>query len=381
MVVEININDIYDKNLNFLIGSGASAGLFPTLALKIKCEKGTTQTIETLAKLFENDRSVYTMLFMHYYKTCIEPIVSFELNQVIANPSQKQVVENYRRFIETILTILDRKQDPKSCNIFTGNYDGCFAHITDDLLKHGHIDFMVNDGTRGFFKRHLQARNFNSYLSQTGIFGGNCTVIPQINLIHLHGSIYWKNEAGDKIIVDYAQKHSKIRINDVQLQPFSDALLNEDETLANLKNISLEGLEENPFWENYNKIPIVNPTKWKFHETVFEEHYYQMLRCLSYELEKQNTVLIAFGFSFADEHITNLIKRSLANKSLMVYIFCFNKAHYENIHKLFSIYKNVKPIHLDHENLDFSAFNEILFSSLKKAEKAESNKLKVKKPV
>ena len=48
-IKEININDIWQNNINFLIGSGASFGLFPTLATKIKSE-----TIETLGKYFDD---------------------------------------------------------------------------------------------------------------------------------------------------------------------------------------------------------------------------------------------------------------------------------------------------------------------------------------
>ena len=43
---KIKITDIYDKNINFLIGAGASYGLFPTLALKIKDKQdGDEQSI------------------------------------------------------------------------------------------------------------------------------------------------------------------------------------------------------------------------------------------------------------------------------------------------------------------------------------------------
>ncbi len=48
MNAQININDIYDKNINFLIDSGASFGSFPTLAVNIKGNDGEKQTIEAL---------------------------------------------------------------------------------------------------------------------------------------------------------------------------------------------------------------------------------------------------------------------------------------------------------------------------------------------
>ncbi|VTO19416.1 Uncharacterised protein [Klebsiella variicola] len=63
--------DIYNKNINILIGSGASADLFPTLSLAIKNAEGRRETIETLATQFENSPEKQTALFMHYYNTCI----------------------------------------------------------------------------------------------------------------------------------------------------------------------------------------------------------------------------------------------------------------------------------------------------------------------
>ena len=64
--------------------------------------------------------------------------------------------------------------------------------------------------------------------------------------------------------------------------------------------------------------------KNKFKNTLYQEFYYQNLRQLSYELEKQNSILIVFGFSFADEHIAEIIKRACNNPTLNIYIFCWD---------------------------------------------------------
>ena len=112
------------------------------------------------------------------------------------------------------------------------------------------------------------------------------------------------------------------------------------------------------FWAKYELMPIVNPTKWKFHETVYEEHYYQMLRLLSYELEKPNAVLISFGFSFADEHILNLVMRSLSNPRLHVFVCCFNGAEHASMEQKFKGHRNVKCLVLDDGVMNFTAFNE-----------------------
>lgn len=92
----------------------------------------------------------------------------------------------------------------------------------------------------------------------------------------------------------------------------------------------------NDFFEMYkDNISIINPNKWKFHQTVFEQHYYQQLRNFSYELERENTILIAFGFSFADEHINEILQRALTNPTLEFYIISHSKNGQERIKSIF----------------------------------------------
>lgn len=137
-------------------------------------------------------------------------------------------------------------------------------------------------------------------------------------------------------------------------------------------NTDLTPLKVDDFWMKYNKIPIVNPTKWKFYETVFEEAYYQILRHLSYELERPNSVLITFGFSFADEHILSLVQRSLSNPSLTMYVSCFNLFELKWMQDKFNGYQNVKFIYSDNEQLNFSLFNNTTFN-LNKPKKEDIN--------
>ena len=83
--------------------------------------------------------------------------------------------------------------------------------------------------------------------------------------------------------------------------------------------------EVKSFYKLYKDFPVVNPTKDKFSDTVFQQHYYQLLRMLSFELEKQDSVLVVFGFSFADEHILEIVRRSIVNPKLKIYVIAFNK--------------------------------------------------------
>ena len=92
-----------------------------------------------------------------------------------------------------------------------------------------------------------------------------------------------------------------------------------------------------------------------------EEHYYQMLRIFSQELERKQSVLIVFGFSFADEHIQSILKRSLSNPNLLVYIFCFNESDLDKFSKMFVNYKNIQLIYRkDKASGDFTFFNTML---------------------
>lgn len=361
---KFNLSDIYDKNINFLIGSGASFGLFPVLRVGVKGLDGKAQTIESLATHFDStsNLNLNALLFMHYFKECVEPILNFEFSE--AQAKNKTVVDNYQKFITTILYLLNKKKnnDRKICNIFTTNYDGCIVYSADEAIKTGAQEFIVNDGARGFFKRYLSAKNYNSYTKQSGTFERYSTQIPQINLIPLHGSGAWIKD-GDLIQVDYSIQKDLIKsCSDAipDISSFSTCLNDPNKNIVDLESIKIEIPNKDKFLEAYKKLPIVNPTKWKFHETVFEEHYYQMLRYLSYELERQNTVLITFGFSFADEHIFNLVKRSLANPFLQLFIFCFNDEEKAFLNEKFKAFSNVM-IFTDSANLDFSKFNTNFF--------------------
>lgn len=365
----IPLEEIYQHKLNFLIGAGASTGLFPTLWLAVKDSivLNKEETIETLAtKLDElGKKEHHTLLFMYYYKEIIEPVCKFRLTNPL-DARQQKTIENYEIFIDSVIRLLQHKNNfSRQCNLFTTNYDGCIPFVADKILKKGGLAFHVNDGSSGFLEKTLLAKNFNTYLCESGIFGMHSTDIPQINYISLHGSAYWR-KSDESISVNYGNSETNVVIP-VEAGGFllqltdilNDSTKTTEDVLALEIDISDEIIEN--FWKSYNKLPIVNPTKWKFHETVFEEHYYQMLRLLSYKLEEPNSILITFAFSFADEHILNLVRRSLSNPKLQVFVCCFDKNEEIAMQKRFNSYRNVKFI--VREQLDFTMFNESVFNA------------------
>lgn len=371
---KIDIEDIYDKNLNFLIGAGASFGLFPTLSIALN---NWGYSYETLIEEVEKDSDedikskLKTLIFMAYYEELILPVHTSQYEFKI--PTVKRgVIDNYQNFINSIIHILGRSNN-KVCNIFTTNYDGCLPFVADRILQRGNIDFTINDGTSGFFKKQLEARNYNQTHHRTGMFSEYKEQLPTINVIPLHGSAYWTLEK-DKIFVDYTPN---LQIIDLKgnIDEFIDLLNDERKEYSDLRQYAESEYESdwltdeviNNFWIKYKTLPIVNPTKEKFYETVIKEHFYQMLRLMSYEFEKEQTVFIAFGFSFADEHILSLVKRSLSNPSLQLYICCFDDPTLTSMGSHFSVYPNVSLVRvLDDEqkisSLNFSAFNQKVFT-------------------
>lgn len=374
MAAEFNLHQIYDHNLNFLLGAGASVGFLPTLALEIKDENGKKYTFETLAKHYEDDKEMTTMLFMLYYRECIKPGLTMRLPRPPRSPNKESVITEYKRFITTLLQVLNKqKPSAKRANIFTTNYDNCLETASEELMAAKGIQFEVNDGSTGFQTRTFHPRNFNNRVVNKGLLDRHDQYLPQINLLHAHGSVHWtKNDKGD-IELNYGESNYNFEFNDEETQILDDCrevLYDKEKTLvdldANIKeHDDLSDLRADEFWSAYDKMPIVNPTKWKFHETVFEEAYYQILRHLSYELERPQSVLFVFGFSFADEHILSLIHRALSNPSLTMYVVCYSKSTKEWMEELFSQYPNVKYIFSEEHALDFKLLNDEHFTVLK----------------
>ncbi|MFQ3787153.1 hypothetical protein [Halomonas sp. A29] len=374
---KFNLYDVYEQNLNFLFGAGASYGFLPTLILNIKNGEGCSHTFETLAKELDKNstRHLYTLLFMHYFKKCINTGLP-RLPKVPYPPHRVEVLREYRVFLKTLLAVLEnKKRNDKKCNIYTTNYDNCFEVSADSLITEQSLSCVFNDGSSGFQQRKFHTKNFNNRVVQKGIFDKHAEYIPQINILHPHGSVYWQKDEQD-ISVDYGHTPYNIDFDEEQnrlLTEFEELINNENKSMHDLIEFGeddfedWEALRADDFWNKYNQIPIVNPTKWKFHETVFEEAYYQILRHLSFELERPNSVLITFGFSFADEHILHLVQRSLSNPSLTVYISCYNDSEKHEMRKKFKGYANVKYITID-DDLTFTRFNKRVFALKKDGE-------------
>lgn len=339
--------DIQGKNVNFLIGSGASAGVVPTLWVA-----SINKSFEDL--LTSDSYSVDQKKVLYY--------IWFELwirKTKVTNYDSKNTTHiQYNHFIKNVINFLNNEgfDKPKRLNIFTSNYDTLFEMTFDELSKDNRLTYF-NDGSRGFFNKYISTENYHLKISHSGMSDSFQREIPTINLLKIHGSVTWSNVdnvikvnlenqsyqelcvLSDKIINSIINLSNDSSSEDKQLfdprnyeQLILKELPNEQRLREELDNIlSACPNEINDFYDSYKKFPVVNPTKEKFSDTVFQQHYYQLLRMLSFELEKKDSVLIVFGFSFADEHILEIVRRSIVNPKLKIYVIAYNTAAKDQI--------------------------------------------------
>ncbi|CIU93641.1 Uncharacterised protein [Streptococcus pneumoniae] len=335
------LKDIQGKNVNFLIGSGASSGLIPTLWIK-PIEKSFEELL-TSKNYDENQRKV---LYFIWFELWIRKTKIFDFN------ASNKVHNQYKRFVQNLIDFLNNEgfDKPKRVNIFTSNYDTLFEMIFDKLSKENRLTYF-NDGSRGFFKKFVSTENYHLKISHSGMSDSFQREIPTINLLKIHGSVTWINSNNEievnlenKIFEKLCNSSDKI-IN--LITKFNDNNVSTEDNLLDPKkyeetllfgSLTEEKLSEElfrifekfsdeveSFYLLYKTFPVVNPTKEKFSDTVFQQHYYQLLRMLSFELEKNDSVLIVFGFSFSDEHILEIVRRSIVNPKLKIYVIAFNE--------------------------------------------------------
>ena len=344
---------IRGKNINFLIGSGASTPLYPTLSLPVDIIGNDRCSLEDIIAhpLLSEERRM--LLYLYYFLRWIKVMADEEYGN--EDTEKKIVKSNYMRFISAISNFLQTEgnERPKRINIFTTNYDLMFEWTLDKYIQDNSLIYF-NDGSRGVFSKYIDSKNYNLNITHSGYYDRYTREIPTINLFKMHGSLSWVQQ-NDKIKVglaeeiikeaDIAAKDINVTILDIEnllkssycsdFESFIDNYNNYDLSKASESLIPLNIRQLEKFYNKYKSIAIINPNKYKFHDTVLEQHYYQMIRSFSYELEKKQSVLIVFGFSFADEHIKSIFERSLSNPELQVFLISYSKESQDDLKNKF----------------------------------------------
>ena len=369
------IEKLYGKNINFLIGSGASFGMIPTLSSNYVDLIYGDLTIEEVLEKNKTDEDLQNIVYLYYYHEILKKGY-LEISEESTELKEKyeEVFKNYQKLLENLINLLQREsyQKEKRINIFTTNYDLFFEKVADSLV--GKYEFYFNDGSSGNITKKLSMKNYHKKIYHTGIFDNFDREIPIINLFKLHGSVSWKyvndkNNKAYEIKVEYFETEGNYPENLIK-EVSNEEIENAKETIKN--NEDLKNKIKEVKNELFEKFALIFPEKNKFENTLYQEFYYQNIRQLSYELEKQNSILIVFGFSFADEHIAEIIKRACNNPTLNIYIFCYSlntKDEILNNLKLEEFPNNIKTIlPEDNGNIDFKIFLKKLFEVNSKIE-------------
>jgi len=334
--------------ISFLIGSGLSCPYLATLG-------DIENRLEELEGAPEGEAKeiIRASIIKEYFEKSIGK--NRNLVQIPLDAAGKKTLRDYQNFLHSVNKIILLRRSSllsKQVNLFTTNVD----IFLEKALEEQNIEF--NDGFTGSLNPSFELSNFKKSLYKTSPHYDNKSEVPIFNLFKLHGSVTWKLEKSSESS-DFA-----IRIDNrlELLKNTEDAIVSLPEkcvisvskedggnrVLKTIEELSVEAktlLTDSPLddakktalvklKDSYASIPMINPTKEKFKFTTLNYTYYELLRMFSNELERENSILFVMGFSFADEHVREIVLRAInSNPTLLVYVFAFDNGAKEIIQK------------------------------------------------
>ena len=319
---------IQSANVNYLYGSGLSRPFLSTLG---DIEKWLTELNEIRGR--EGNKVAFTILEASILKLYFDSVMYPNVNPT--GTYYDDTIAEYKRYLLTWNGIINKRSNHlvgKQMNLFTTNVDMMMERAALGL------GVELNDGFQGSIEQVYDAGNFQKTVSKTSLHFHNVSDIPVFNLLKIHGSINWRDEAGQikndmglPTVIAVKAALDAIDAGNFISTTKTDATGNVvDKTLmemiADAESIGMANDDDfKPFLEQYRKMVMINPTKRKFKESVIDHHFYELMRQYSNNLEKENTLLLVSGFSFADEHISDITRRAAnTNPTLHIVIFAFN---------------------------------------------------------
>lgn len=340
------IKSFEGAKINFLLGSGFTADLYGTL--------NNYEIYLTKAKDYLNYELIEAYLLWSFFKNCIYKMVD----------TQPKDILNQISFIRNLQQLIARRGNPvenRQINIFTTNYD----MVCEMALEEAGLYY--NDGFRGRIRPYYSTSNYGLTMLKNMTLSEKNTILESFNIYKLHGSIalmedngaYIYNSNFKQLILSLYEEYNKKFDESIESKILSLLEKNKREELELISGNEDFCLN---FVSKFRNMNIVLPMKSKFVKTVLDLNYHELLRIFSNELERKQSLLIVYGFSFSDEHITEIVKRSLENPTLRVYVVCFNKNEVEKIKNKIDKYKNYENIIFvyDEKNIDIKSFNTII---------------------
>ena len=334
---------VESAHLNFLIGAGTSSPYFAALG---NIEDALTELSDVDAP--EPSKALVRASIQAYF---FEKVLAPNANIVKRDASAESVLRSYACFVRTLNRILLRRRSTllsKQVNIFTTNVDMLFEVAREEIG----VDF--SDGFSGKIRPKFDLGDFGTLRYRMSSRYEHRFEVPVFNLVKIHGSAAWSQYERENRKADIYFDHALTLVTEVgeQLQAAKPHLLavltdpqseGQGATIRPIGDLVAEadGCLEDAYWigtkdetlaavetftAQYRSLGIVNPDKRKFATTVLNETYYELIRRLANELEKENSVLFVHGFSFRDEHLRDLVLRAArTNPTLQVIVFCYSR--------------------------------------------------------
>lgn len=291
---------LQSSNVNVLFGAGFSFGVYELL--------GDIENKLYIAEFIDEDTEKVIELKKQFFTGSILPYLD--------SKKKENGFEQRRRFFALINSIVSNRQSSilhKIVNVFTTNYD----LLIEEALEACHIKYV--DGFSGRINPVFSTSNYGIIFNRQTSISSMTSEITTFNVYKVHGSLNWDVKSSEITFKSPKRKISKIR----------------------------DEIDTPNFDNEYKKLAIINPTKEKLNQTVMNVNYYDQLRMYCNELEKNNTLLFAFGFSFSDEHIRSMTLRSLqGNPTLTLIVFSFDEQSTVNYTEIFKDCANVKIVQL-----------------------------------
>lgn len=303
-VVKDKIKEFFNmKNVNFLFGSGTSSPAIPVMKGLLKAIRESKMTddekeifeqiaevkkdnIEDILGTFYSQKAYLEgigdndsediklcLSLIHKIETIIYDNLTPDLSPDTISESSKQVLEHYKGLYSRIT---NRNKDLSRINVFTTNND-LFNETALDSLNIHYIN-----GFSGGLKKYFNPAFFN-YTYSKRMDTSLEKFEPVNNMVYLykiHGSVNW--------IEDSSNSNSYFNIRE------------------------LTDIEE-----DYNGKAMIYPTPLKQNKSLGSP-YVDLFREFQHKLLEPNSVLFVIGYSFNDEHINDIIYRSLVTNSSLI---------------------------------------------------------------
>jgi hypothetical protein len=319
---------IQSGSINILLGSGASTPAIPTSG-NIEAELNTL--LKEKGEAAANRRAVNFVQELAAINTALADSVE--------NPSLTKTTDGYAEFVTTLDRILFERKNlllPRQANLFTTNYDMFVEYAasrTPSLILNDGFSRTAVPGTEfafapeRYFDRTYRSGNIYSHPSE----------IPTINLVKLHGSLSWRRK-GDTVVY-----------GDAPVEPLTPKEQADDDKVK-------------AYLETYF---LVLPNLSKFHSTLMDRIYYDLLRLFANSMDQENAILISFGFSFDDEHLLDITRRALRNPTAQLLIFAHTPDAAAKFNTKFANQRNATIVAPPAaETIEFARLNSLLTAAL-----------------